>query len=146
MGASSEDLGKLASRACLSILMFFHGYHFLYGMTNVDARIVALGLPAVIGDAGQWVGEWIAPALVLLGIYSRIGGLLIAIYLVVAILMAHTFPPNAHLLLLNDPRPPETIGDGYRLELQFFFLVGGLSVFLLGAGKYSLNIGGKWNN
>ena len=146
MGAGNEDLGKLVNRACVSILMFFHGYHYLYGMTNVDSRIVAMGLPAVIGDAGQWIGEWIAPLAVLLGVYSRLGGALITIYMIVALLMAHTFGVNNHFFMLNDARPPDTVGDGYRLELQFFYLVGGLSVFLLGAGKYGLNIGGKWNN
>jgi putative oxidoreductase len=145
MSQSSEDVGKLIVRLVVSVLLLFHGYHYLYGMTNVDHRIVGMGLPAFIGDAGQWVGEVIAPILLILGVYSRIDAILIVIFMVVAILMAHTFPPNAHLLTLNDARAPDTIGDGYHLELQFLFMFGALSVFFFGGGKYGLNIGGKWN-
>ncbi len=34
---------------------------------------------------------------------------------------------------------------GYALELETFYLLGGLAVFLLGAGRIGLGIGGRWN-
>jgi putative oxidoreductase len=33
---------------------------------------------------------------------------------------------------------------GYALELETIYLLGGLSVMLLGAGRYSI-AGGRWN-
>ena len=34
---------------------------------------------------------------------------------------------------------------GYALEVEMFYLFGGLSVALLGAGRFGLGIGGRWN-
>jgi putative oxidoreductase len=142
----NDDLAKLIIRLSLAILMLFHGYHYLYGMTNVDNNIAAWGMPRLVGDAGQWVGEIIAPLALILGVYTRVGGLMIVCYMIVAIVVSHTFAPHADLFMLNDPRGKgDTIGDGYKLELQAMYLFTALSLLIGGGGKYGLNIGGKWN-
>ena len=54
--------------------------------------------------------------------------------LLVAILLADM----GSLLALNAQ-------GGYALELETFYLVGGLTVVLLGSGRFGAGIGGRWN-
>jgi putative oxidoreductase len=58
----------------------------------------------------------------------------VAVNMVVAVLLVHT----ASLMALT----PET--GGYALELQALYLIGGLVVALLGAGRFSIG-GRRWN-
>src|SRR3546814_13427899 len=80
-----------------------------------------------------YIGEVIAPLLLIFGFYTRLGGLLITLNMLVAIVLAHA----SHVFQL-------TGSGGLRLELQCLFLFGSLAVALLGAGRYSIiGKGGK---
>jgi uncharacterized membrane protein YphA (DoxX/SURF4 family) len=84
------------------------------------------GLPGFIAS-GVLVGEVVAPLLLITGVYARIGGLLIVINMLFAVGLMHMdglFAISEH--------------GGYQLELQAFFLFGGLAVLLLGSGKFAL--------
>src|SRR3546814_11155542 len=70
-----------------------------------------------------YIGEVIAPLLLIFGFYTRLGGLLITLNMLVAIVLAHA----SHVFQL-------TGSGGLRLELQCLFLFGSLAVALLGAG------------
>ena len=83
-------------------------------------------LPAAL-SYGVYVGELAAPILIILGLFSRVGGALIVINMLVALYLTHM----GSLLALNDQ-------GGYALELQMFYLFGGLGVALLGAGRFSV--------
>jgi putative oxidoreductase len=90
-----------------------------------------------ISDAvsyGVYLGELVGPILIVIGLFSRIGGLLVALNMIVAVLLVHT----ASLLALT----PGT--GGYALELQALYFIGGLTVALLGAGRFSVG-GGRLN-
>jgi len=129
-----EDLGKLVVRLGVGGLLLFHGVHkLLTGIADVKAMVVAHHLPDVVAY-GVYAGEIVGPVLVILGLFSRVGGLLIVANMIVAIALAGM----AELLKLN-------AFGGYALELETFYLLGGLAVALLGAGKIGLNIGGDWN-
>jgi putative oxidoreductase len=93
----------------------------------------AHGVPDVVGY-GVYLGEIVGPILVILGLFARVGGALITVNMIVAVLLAGT----GSLLLLNDQ-------GGYALELEAFFFLGGVTVILLGAGRFGLGIGGRWN-
>lgn len=130
-----ENFGKLLLRLTIGLLLILHGVAKLSGgIGGIEAMVVARGLPAFLAW-GVYVGEFIAPLLLILGIYTRLGGLLIAINMVVAILLVHM----GDLFVLT--------GSGaWRLELQGLFLFGGLVIACLGAGTYSLGgRGGRWN-
>jgi putative oxidoreductase len=76
---------------------------------------------------GVYAGEIIAPLMVLAGFYARIGGLIIVVNMIFAILLAHAgdvFSLTQH--------------GGWALELQAFYLLGGLAVVLLGSGKFAV--------
>jgi putative oxidoreductase len=129
-----EELGKLVVRLAAGGLLLFHGVHkLLTGIAPIKEMVVAAHMPDLIAY-GVYLGEIAGPILVILGLFSRVGGLLIVLNMVAAILLAGM----ASLFKLNE-------FGGYALELETFFLLGGLSVALLGAGRLSLGIGGRWN-
>lgn len=129
-----EDLGKLLLRFGLGGLLLFHGvYKLLNGLGPIKTMLAAHNIPDAVAY-GVYLGELVAPVLIIVGLFSRIGGLVIAVNMLVAVLLVHT----GALMALT----PET--GGYALELQAFYLVGGLVVALLGAGRFSLG-GRHWN-
>jgi putative oxidoreductase len=132
---SLDDLGKLVLRLTLGILILLHGISkLLGGVGGIEGMLVAQGLPAFFAW-GAYIGEVVAPLLLIFGIYTRLGGLLIVANMVVAIMLAHT----KELFTLAG-------SGGWSLELQGMFLATGLAIALLGAGRYSVGgRGGKWN-
>lgn len=124
----SDDIGRLVLRLTLGILMLLHGIAKLrYGVGGIENMVVSQGLPAFFAY-GVFVGEVIAPLLVIAGFYARIGGLIMALNMVVAIALAH----SSQLFSLSKT-------GGWELELQGFFLLTGLVVALIGPGKFAIN-------
>jgi putative oxidoreductase len=129
----NEDLGKLILRLTVGALLLLHGVHkMLTGIEPIQAMVVARHLPAALAY-GVYIGEIIAPVMVMLGLFARIGAGLIVINMIMAVVLAG-LPDVAQL------KP----GGGYALELEAFFLFGALSVAILGAGRFSI-AGGRWN-
>ncbi|SRR5579885_601310 len=129
------DLGKLVLRLTVGVLLLFHGVNkLLNGIGDIEQVISSHGLPDVLAY-GVYLGEVAGPVLVILGLFSRIGGLLIVADMVVAVLLEGM----GNLLVINQ-------FGGYALELECFYLFCGLSVALLGAGRYSIGGDtGAWN-
>ncbi len=129
-----EDIGKLIVRLGVGGLLLLHGVHkLLTGIAPIKAMVTAAHLPELVAY-GVYLGEIAGPILIILGLFSRIGGALIVLNMIAAIFLAGM----ASLFQLN-------ANGGYALELETFYLLGGLSVMLLGAGRLSLNIGGRLN-
>lgn len=129
-----DSLGKLVLRVTVGGLLLLHGVHkLLDGIEPIKHMVAAHGLPAALGY-GVYLGEVVGPVLVILGLFTRIGALLIAADLVVAVLLAGT----GSLLMLNPM-------GGYALEVEALYLFGAVAIFLLGAGRLSLGGTGRWN-
>lgn len=123
-----DDLGKLVLRITVGWLMLMHGIHKLFnGIAGIEGMLQGAGLPAFIAY-GVYVGEVVAPILLILGFYTRIGAALIVINMVVAIALAH--PGDIFQL---------TRTGGWALELQGLFLFGALALVFLGPGRISVN-------
>ena len=123
-----EDIGKLVLRLTLGILVLFHGVAKLrYGVSGIEDLLRSHGLPALFAY-GAFVGELLAPLMVLVGIYARIGALFIAIHMVMAIALAH----GSQLADFGQD-------GGWALELQGFFLFTAIAVFLIGPGTFSID-------
>jgi putative oxidoreductase len=128
MTRTNADLGRLALRVALGGLILFHGIAKLMGgIDPITGLVTAMGLPAFVAY-GVYVGEVVAPVLVIVGWYSRLGSLLIAINMVFALALAH----RAELFKLAP-------SGGYALELQVLYLVVALALVLMGPGRYSMN-------
>lgn len=126
----NDAIGKLTLRLTTGLLMLFHGFakvsHYPDSLSFIKLRLVDLGLPQLIAY-GVYLGEIIAPLMIILGLFSRIGGLFIVGNMIFAIIIAHP----GHLFLLTEH-------GGWRLELQGFYLFCGLAIVFLGSGKYAV--------
>lgn len=125
----SEEFGKLLLRLGVGILMLFHGYSKLMNPGSLDwigGTLAGNGLPSVLAY-GVYVGEVLAPLMVIVGLYARLGGWLLVVNMLFAIGLAH----SGELLSLGEH-------GGWALELQGFYLLGGLVVALIGSGKFAL--------
>lgn len=124
----SEDTGKLILRLALGVFMLFHGYAKLTkGISGIEASVLKMGLPMWVAY-GVYIGEVIAPLLVIAGFYARAGGVFIMINMIFAIALSH----STQLFDVGKT-------GGWALELQGFFLLTGLVVALIGPGRYSIN-------
>ncbi len=125
----SEDIAKFILRMTVGILMLFHGVDKLLDLQTLNfikIQLEGLGLHPVVAY-GVYVGEIVAPILLILGIYTRFGGFLIFINMLFAVILVHV----DDLLSL-------TQHGGWTLELQAFFLITGFIVMLLGSGRYAI--------
>ena len=124
----TDDAGKLVLRLTIGILILFHGVaKLMNGIGGIEGMLAARGLPAFLAW-GVYVGEVLAPVLLIIGVYTRPAALLAAVNMVVAIVLAH----SGQVFSLA----PQ--GGGWAIELQALFLFGAIAVALLGAGRYSV--------
>jgi putative oxidoreductase len=124
----NDSAGKLVLRLALGLLILLHGIAKLKGgIDPIEGMVQGAGLPAFVAY-GVYLGEVVAPILVILGWYSRIGAAVIAVNMLFAISLAH----GAELFALSK-------SGGWALELQGMFLFAAIAVALLGPGRYSLN-------
>ena len=132
---SNDDFGKLVLRATLAILVLFHGVSKLVsGVDPIMGMLAKVGLPGSIAFL-VYVGEVIAPLMILFGIWARLGAVIVAINMIVAVTLAH----GSQIFTLSKT-------GGWALELQAFFFFTAIAVALLGAGRYSMGgASGKWN-
>ena len=133
--SSSAELGKLVLRATLAILILLHGIAKLSnGVDFISGMLERIGMPSSFAYL-VFIGEVLAPILVLIGLWTRPAALVIAINMLVAIWLVHM----GELFQLSKT-------GGWALELQGMFLFSAIAVALLGAGRYSVGgSGGKWN-
>ena len=67
------DLGILFARLGLGVCLFMHGFaKILHGIGGVKSILTKAGLPEIMAY-GSYVGKVIAPIMIILGIFSRIG-------------------------------------------------------------------------
>jgi putative oxidoreductase len=123
-----EDTGKLILRLTLGILILLHGIAKITGgLDFITNTVTSAGLPAFVAY-GAYVGEVLAPILVILGLYARIGALLIAVNMLFALFLVH----RAELFSLNQT-------GGWAIELQAMFLFGAVVVAMIGPGRFAVN-------
>ncbi|HLU77071.1 MAG TPA: DoxX family protein [Burkholderiales bacterium] len=131
----AEDAGKLVLRVTLGVLVLLHGIaKVVNGPSHILGMMDQIGMPEVFGYA-VYIGEVLAPILVIIGLFTIPAALIIMVNMIFAIVLAHS-----HQLFSL------TKSGGWALELQGMFLFGALAVALLGAGRYSAGGRyGKWN-
>ena len=122
-----EDLGKLLLRVTLGVLILLHGIAKITGgVDGIVGMVEKAGVPGAFGYL-VYIGEILAPLLLIIGLWSRLAALVIAINMVIAVALAHA----DELVTLTET-------GGWALELQGMFFVGAVAIALLGAGRYSV--------
>ena len=84
------------------------------------------GLPAWFGY-GAYVGEIVAPLLVIFGLFARTGAFLIFVNMMFAIFLMH----RSEIFAL-------TKNGGWALELQGLFLFAALALVFMNPGRYAV--------
>lgn len=131
----TDDVGKLVLRVSVGLMMLLHGIAKLSGgVGGIAGMLAGRGLPEFFAY-GVYLGEVVGPLLVIIGLFTRIGALLMIGNMLVAIALAHM----AELFSLGQM-------GGWALETQGLFLFGSVAIALLGAGRYSVGgVHGRFN-
>jgi putative oxidoreductase len=130
----NDDFGKLVLRLTVGGLMLFHGIGKLKGVDMIGNMLEAHNLPAFL-KYGVYLGELVAPVLLIVGYFTRPAAIVLMINMIVAIALAH----RDDVLSLNEY-------GIWKLELHGFYFFGALAILFLGAGKYSASRGaGTWD-
>jgi putative oxidoreductase len=129
-----HDLGKLILRLAVSGLLLMHGVAKLQnGIGFVQNQVNESGLPAFVAY-GVYVGEIVAPILVILGLFTRPAALIMAIDMLGAIVLGR-----------RGDIASRNMGGGWAIELEVLFLLGAIAIACLGAGRIALGKGSRWN-
>jgi putative oxidoreductase len=92
------------------------------------------GLPSFVAY-GVYIGEVLAPLLLIIGLWTRAAALVVAVNMVFALYLVHV--PQFFTLSQT---------GGWALELQGLYFMTAVVVALLGAGRISVGgTAGRWN-
>lgn len=128
LGPIADDTGKLLLRLTLGLLILLHGVSKITGgVSGIVGMVAKSGLPGELGYL-VYVGEVIAPLLLVIGLWTRIAALLVVADMLVAVALVHT----KDLLVLSS-------SGGWALELQGMFFFTALAIALLGPGRYAVS-------
>ena len=125
----SEDAAKLILRLAVGGLVLFHGIAKIQNPEMIDfiqGLLAAKHLPGFIAY-GIYIGEVVAPLMLIAGFRTRCAAKLVVFTLAMAIFLAH----------LDQVFTLAKMGGGYALELQALYLFGALAIVGLGSGKYA---------
>ena len=123
-----EDFGKLVIRVALGLLILLHGVAKIKGgVAGVSSMVTGVGLPAWFAY-GVYVGEVLAPLMIILGLFSRVGAFIIFVNMIFAVFLVH----RPELFMLGKQ-------GGYALELQAMFLFTAMGLMFMTPGRYAIS-------
>jgi putative oxidoreductase len=130
-----EDTGKLVLRLMVGVLLLLHGIaKAKAGVDWMSPMLASHGLPGFI-RFGAYIGEIVAPLLLVIGIFTRPAAIVVAFNMVMAVLLARA----------GDIGSLGKSG-GWAIELEAMFVMGAVAIYCLGSGRYALSRGrGKWD-
>ena len=132
----NRDLGLLILRLTIGLLMIPHGLHKVIhpiAFRFIKETVEAIGFPIFIAY-GVFIGEIVAPLLVVLGYRARIAAFVMFLNGLATLYLAY----SNKLIALTE------YGD-WSPELSALFFLGALALFFTGAGKYSLSHRNTWD-
>lgn len=125
--AHADTIGKLLLRVVLGALLLFHGVSKITGgISGIEGMVVSAGLPGYVAY-GVYVGEVLAPLMLILGAWVRAAAIVVIGNMVFAVYLVH----QGDLLKLNGT-------GGWALELQAFYFFTALAILFFGPGRIAL--------
>ena len=129
-----NDVGLLMIRLIIAGPMFLYGIgKVLNGIDFIKSMLAEFGMPQFIAY-GVYAGEIIAPILIMIGLRTRIAGLVFAFNCLTIILLSQT----NNIFRLND-------FGGWAIELLAIYMVVSAALFFTGAGRYAISAKNKWD-
>lgn len=124
----SGDIGLLILRLSLGIMMLMHGLSKLFGGLGwLKEMLSSMGMPSFFAY-GVLIGEVLAPLMLIFGFKTRLGAILMAFNMIVAVAMAH----SGDIFTLSAT-------GGWSIELPALYFFGALTLVFTGPGKYSVD-------
>lgn len=124
------DVGLFILRLSIGGLMLFHGMNkIFYGTEQVEGILLRAGMP-VFFSFGVFLGEVLAPIMLILGLKVRLAGFLLATDMLIATMLAHA----------GDFNKMNEIG-GWMLELNALYFLGAVAIIFLGSGRIAVTKG-----
>ena len=115
--SNANDIGKLILRLVLGVLILFHGVSkIMHGPAFILGLMAKAGLPEVAGYM-VYVGEVLAPLLLIRGLWTRAAALIEVINMAVEVLLVHT----SQFFTVSDT-------GGWALELQGMYFFTALAI------------------
>lgn len=128
------DLGLVLIRITIAVPMLFYGISkLLNGVDSIQQLLISKGLPGFIAY-GVYMGEVMAPLLILVGFRTRIASIIFSFNCIVALLLTQT----QQFFELNN-------SGGWSIELLFIYSLASLSLALTGGGKHSISTHSNWD-
>lgn len=124
--ALSHDIAKLILRLSAGVLLFLYGIKKLGGIEAIKQAMLGLNLPEFVAY-GVYLGELIAPILLILGLFTRLASLSIIITMIVAAIVAS----GGDIFALNKY-------GGWIIEVQALYIGICLALVFLGSGRFAL--------
>ena len=122
------DLGILFVRLGLGVCLFMHGFaKILHGVGGVKGILAKAGLPEIMAYS-SYIGEVVAPIMIILGIFSRIGALLVIGTSLTIMYACHGL---GNLLELTN-------AGGFKAEILYLYIALLLCIIFNGSGKYAI--------
>ena len=130
----NQDIGLLITRISIGFPMLLYGIGKLFnGISFIQSVLVDKGLPAFFGY-GVYVGEVIAPLLLLIGYRTRLASLVFAINCLTAMLLVQ----SADIFSLND-------NGGWKVELLGIYALVAVGLFFTGGGNLVVSSKNQWD-
>src|ERR1700733_4510843 len=126
-GGADIDAGLLVLRLGLGGIVLCHGiFKILHGITPVVTALHAAVLPDWLAY-GVYVGEVVAPAILILGFIPRVAALLIAIDMVMAVLLMQ----RAKVMTIGP-------GGGWGIEIEGLIFCAAVALAFAGGGRFRI--------
>ena len=129
MSRRTEDTGKLVLRLTIGGLLFMHGLAKVRDNSFVQNEVLDAGLPAFVAY-GVFVGEIVAPLLLIIGVFTHTAALLVVTDMLFALALVH--PPDFGTV---------TPTGAWGIETPLMFLLGAATIALIGPGRFAV----AWN-
>ncbi|MDR0229955.1 MAG: DoxX family protein [Flavobacteriaceae bacterium] len=128
------NIGLLISRIAIGLPMLLYGIgKLIHGIGFIQEVLQSKGLPAFMGY-GVYVGEVIAPILILIGFRTRIASAVFAINCITAVLLVQ----SADIFSLND-------NGGWKVELLGMYAFVAIALFFTGGGNLAVSTKNQWD-
>jgi putative oxidoreductase len=128
-----KNTGALLLRTTVGGLMLFHGVDkVIGGIAWLPGLLEKNGLPGALAY-GVYLGEVVAPVLLILGVAMRSAAACIAFTMGMAVYLLH-------------PEDVFKLGEHgeYALELHLFYAIGAIAAALVGPGRFAVPLKGRW--